>query len=62
MQISKKLTGPIKKRFFPFPNLLSFAGLGPKMWLPNALGGELEKQGLAKAFDIITTWQETIDC
>lgn len=58
----KKTYGTYQKEIFPFPNLLSFAGLGPKMWLPNALGGELEKQGLAKAFDIITTWQETIDC
>ena len=58
----KKTYGTYQKEIFPFPNLLSFMSLGPKMWLPNALGGELEKQGLARAFDIITTWQETIDC
>lgn len=58
----KKTYGTYQAEIFPFPNLLSFMGLSQKMLLPNALGGELEKQGLAKSFDIITTWQEKIDC
>jgi hypothetical protein len=37
-------------------------GYGPPMFLPNALGGELEKQGLAKSFDIKTDLYEKIDC
>ena len=58
----KDTYGTYKKEIFPFPNMLSLIGLGPKMWLPNALGGELAKQGLAKPFEIKTVWKESFIC
>ena len=46
----------------PFPNALSLLGFGNPLWLPNGLGGELKKQGVAKSFDINTTWVEKFSC
>ena len=37
-------------------------GFDKATWLPNGLGGELENQGLAKAFDINTSWQQKLNC
>ena len=50
----KNKYGSYYKEIYPIPNALALAGLGPKLWLPNALGGELEKQGLAKFFQTET--------
>ena len=36
-------------------------GLGPYP-IPNGLGGELEKQGLAKTFNVDTSWHEKFSC
>ena len=58
----KKTYGTFYKEIFPLPNVLSLLGLGQQMWLPNALGGELEKQGLARSFDIKTSWNESLNC
>ena len=58
----KKTYGTYYKEIIPFPNALSLMGFGKPMWLPNGLGGELEKQGLAKAFDVNTTWRENFAC
>jgi len=58
----KKTYGTFYKEIFPLPNALSLLGLGQQMWLPNALGGELEKRGLAKSFDIKTIWTEISQC
>jgi len=58
----KKTYGTFYKEIIPFPNALSLLGFGKPMWLPNGLGGELEKQGLAKAFDVNTSWTEHIKC
>lgn len=58
----KKTYGTYYKEIFPFPNALSLAGFGQQMWLPNALGGELEKQGLATSFQIKTSWIESFNC
>ena len=54
--------GTFYAEIIPFPNAMSLLDLGPPMFLPNALGGELEKQGLAKSFQTITSWQETLNC
>ena len=54
----KKTYGTYYKEIIPFPNALSFLGIGKPMWLPNGLGGELEKQGLAKTFNVDTSWHE----
>lgn len=58
----KKTYGTYNKEIIPFPNALSLLGFGKPMWLPNGLGGELAKQGLAKAFDVNTSWTEHIKC
>lgn len=65
--------GTYDREEFPIPNMLSLIsnylpssaknfGLGHPLYLPNALGGELEKQGLAKSFHTKTKWQEEIMC
>ena len=58
----KKTYGTFYKEIFPLPNVLSLLGLGQQMWLPNALGGELEKQGIARSFDIKIIWTEISQC
>lgn len=58
----KKTYGTYYKEIIPFPNALSLLGFGEPMYLPNGLGGELEIQGLAKPFDINTTWNEKFSC
>ena len=58
----KNKYGTYYKEIFPLPNAMSLLGLGPKLWLPNALGGELAKQGLAVPFDTKTVWTEAIKC
>ena len=58
----KKTYGTYYKEIIPFPNALSLLGFGKPMWLPNGLGGELAKQGLAKAFDVNTSWQQKLNC
>lgn len=58
----KKTYGTYYKEIIPFPNALSFLGIGKPMWLPNGLGGELEKQGLAKTFNVDTSWHEKFSC
>lgn len=58
----KATYGTYFKEVFPFPNVLSLSGLGKPLWLPNALGGELEKQGLARSFEVNTTWTEPAEC
>ena len=65
--------GTYNKEEFPIPNMLSLIsnylpssantlGLGRPLYLPNGLGGELEKQGLAKSFHTKTKWREEIIC
>ena len=65
--------GTYNKEEFPIPNMLSLISnylpssaknldLGRPLYLPNGLGGELEKQGLAKSFHTKTKWQEVIMC
>lgn len=58
----KATYGTFYAEIIPFPNAMSLLNLGPPMFLPNALGGELEKQGLAKSFQTITSWEETLNC
>ena len=58
----KATYGTFYAEIIPFPNAISLLDLGPPMFLPNALGGELEKQGLAKSFQTITSWEETLNC
>lgn len=58
----KQKYGTYYKQIFPIPNALALVKLGPPLWLPNALGGELEKQGLAKSFQTETVWIENIKC
>ena len=58
----KRSYGTYYKEIIPFPNALSLLGFGEPMYLPNGLGGELEIQGLAKPFDINTSWNEKINC
>jgi len=53
---------------FPIPNLLSLGHAhlsvipGTPLYLPNALGGELEKVGLAKSFMVTSRWVEKLTC
>ena len=54
--------GTYYKEIFPLPNMLALIGLGEPLWIPNAIGGELENLGLAKSFSTITTWEETFPC
>ena len=54
--------GTYYKEIFPIPNMLALLNLGPPLSLPNALGGELEKQGMAKSFQTETVWIENIKC
>ena len=65
--------GTYNKEEFPIPNMLSIIsnylpspaknlGLGRPLYLPNGLGGELEKQGLAKSFHTKTKWREETKC
>ena len=58
----KKTYGTFYKEIFPIPNLLSLIGIGEHLWLPNALGGEIENQGIAKRFNVTATWLEPISC
>ena len=69
----KRTYGTYHKEEFPIPNITSILsdflpeyakefGLGRPLYLPNALGGELEKQGLAKSFNTRTTWTEETKC
>ena len=69
----KRTYGTYHKEEFPIPNMTSILsdylpeyakkfGLGRPLYLPNALGGELEKQGLAKSFNTRTTWTEETKC
>ncbi len=54
--------GTYYKEIFPLPNMLAVIGLGEPLWVPNAIGGELENLGLAKSFSTITTWEEAFPC
>ena len=60
--------GSYDKEIFPIPNILSIIGkllkkdLGSPLYLPNALGGELERYGLAKSFDVSSSWKEPLTC
>ena len=60
--------GSYDREIFPIPNLLSLAGkliqydLAPSLYLPNALGGELERYGLAKSFNVSANWTEPLTC
>ena len=54
--------GTYYKEIFPLPNMLAVIGIGEPLWVPNAIGGELENLGLAKSFNTITTWEETFPC
>tara|TARA_B100000401_G_scaffold104532_1_gene67745 strand:- start:2457 stop:3191 length:735 start_codon:yes stop_codon:yes gene_type:complete len=54
--------GTYYKEIFPLPNMLAVTGLGEPLWVPNAIGGELENLGLAKSFNTLTTWEETFPC
>ena len=58
----KRSYGTYYKEIIPFPKALSLLGLGEPMYLPNGLGGELEIQGLAKPFEINTSWNEKLNC
>jgi len=58
----KEKYGTYKKEIFPIPNIFALISLGPPLWLPNALGGELEKYGLAKSFPTKTVWIEKLHC
>ena len=61
-QTIKNKYGSYYNEIFPIPNALALAGLGPPLMLPNALGGELEKQGLARSFQTETVWTEDVNC
>ena len=60
--------GSYEKEIFPIPNLAAVLGnifqLGSAqpLYLPNALGGELERFDLAKSFDVTSEWSEPLDC
>ena len=58
----KKTHGTYFKEIVPIPNLLSLAGVGEHLWLPNALGGEIENYGIAKRFNVTATWSDPINC
>ena len=58
----KKTHGTYFKEIVPIPNLLSLGGVGKHLWLPNALGGEIENYGIAKRFNVTATWSEPINC
>jgi len=58
----KKTHGTYFKEIVPIPNLLSLAGVGEHLWLPNALGGEIENHGIAKRFNVTATWSDPINC
>lgn len=63
-----KRYGSYDKEIFPIPNMLSIISrtfginLGPPLYLPNALGGELERMGLAKSFEVSSHWTEELIC
>jgi hypothetical protein len=60
--------GSYDSEIFPIPNILSVTGkflkkdIAPSLYLPNALGGELERYGLAKSFDVSSVWKEPLTC
>ena len=58
----KRKYGTYFAESFPIPNALSLVKMGPSLSLPNALGGELENQGLAKSFKTKTVWTEKLSC
>ncbi len=58
----KKTHGTYFREIVPIPNLLSLAGVGEHLWLPNAFGGEIENYGIAKRFNVTATWSDPIDC
>ena len=58
----QKTHGTYHKEIIPFSKALILMGFDKATWLPNGLGGELENQGLAKAFDINTSWQQKLNC
>lgn len=64
----KQRYGSYEKEIFPIPNLLSVLtntfqlGSAQPLYLPNALGGELERVGLAKSFNVTSEWSESINC
>ena len=57
-----KIAGRDTKETYRLPNLLSFLGLGPPLLLDNELAGELEDFGLAKGFDVFTSWITKTNC
>ena len=64
----KQRYGSYEREIFPIPNAASILNnvfkidFAKPLYLPNALGGELERFGLAKGFKVTSGWSENLEC